>query len=92
MRQKFVDQTVPQAEFLGLTIPDPDLKWNDETGHYDFGEIQWEEFFQVISGNGPCNRQRLEHHIRAKEQGAWVREALHAYEEKQRQRKAQTAA
>ena len=91
LRQKFIDQTVPQAEFLGLTVPDPDLKWNEETGQYDFGEIDWEEFFQVISGNGPCNRQRLEHHVRAKEQGAWVREALHAYEHKQRGRKIQSA-
>jgi len=91
LRQKFVDQTVPQADFLGLTIPDPDLSWNEETGQYDFGEINWEEFFQVISGNGPCNRQRLEHHIRAKEQGAWVREALHAYEQKQNGRRTQSA-
>ena len=91
LRQKFIDQTVPQAELIGLTIPDPDLKWNEETGHYDFGEINWEEFFQVISGNGPCNRQRLEHHIRAQQEGAWVREALHAYEQKQAGRRRQSA-
>jgi ring-1,2-phenylacetyl-CoA epoxidase subunit PaaA len=86
-----VDQTVPQAEFIGLTIPDPDLKWNEETGHYEIGEINWEEFFQVIAGNGPCNRQRLEHHVRAQEEGAWVREALQAYEEKLRGRSRQAA-
>ncbi|MDX1555864.1 MAG: Phenylacetic acid catabolic protein, partial [Xanthomonadales bacterium] len=87
LRQRFVDQTVPQAELIGLEIPDPDLKWNEERGHYDFGEIDWDEFMQVISGNGPCNRQRLAHHVRAKDEGAWVREAMHAYEEKQRARR-----
>ena len=59
LRQKMVDQTVPQAEYLGLTVPDPDLKWNAERGHYDFGEIDWDEFYAVIKGNGPCNRERL---------------------------------
>jgi len=78
-RQKFVDQTVPQADILGLEIPDPELKWNEERGHYDFGEIDWEEFLQVISGNGPCNRERVAHHRRAHEEGAWVREAMVAY-------------
>ena len=87
LRQRFVDQTVPQAELIGLQIPDPELKWNEERGAYDFGEIDWQEFMQVISGNGPCNRQRLEHHIRAKDEGAWVREAMHAYEEKRRARR-----
>jgi ring-1,2-phenylacetyl-CoA epoxidase subunit PaaA len=91
LRQKFIDQTVPQAEFIGLTIPDPELKWNEETGHYDFGEINWEEFFQVIAGNGPCNRQRLEHHVRAEEEGAWVREALHVYAGKHSGRARQAA-
>jgi ring-1,2-phenylacetyl-CoA epoxidase subunit PaaA len=86
LRQKFIDQTVPQAEFIGLTIPDPDLQWNEASGHYDFGQIQWDGFFQVISGNGPCNRQRLEHHVRAQQEGAWVRAALQAYAEKQRGR------
>jgi ring-1,2-phenylacetyl-CoA epoxidase subunit PaaA len=86
LRQKFVDQTVPQAEYLGLSLPDPDLQWNEARGHYDFGEIQWEEFFRAIAGDGPCNRQRLEHHVRAHREGAWVREALHAYEQKQRER------
>ena len=86
LRQAFVDQTVPQAEYLGLEIPDPELKWNQERGHYDFGEIDWDEFRAVISGNGMCNRQRLARHRNAHEQGAWVREALHAYEEKRRAR------
>jgi ring-1,2-phenylacetyl-CoA epoxidase subunit PaaA len=88
LRQRFVDQTVPQAEIIGLEIPDPDLKWNEERGHYDFGEIDWDEFMQVISGNGPCNRQRLAHHVSAKENGQWVREAMHAYEQKRSARRA----
>jgi ring-1,2-phenylacetyl-CoA epoxidase subunit PaaA len=92
LRQKFIDQTVPQAEYLGLTIPDPHLKWNAERGHYDFGEIDWEEFNRVISGNGPCNRQRIAHHKAAHEEGGWVREAMHAYEEKRRARTAEQAA
>lgn len=79
LRQKFVDMSVPQAELLGLTIPDPDLKWNEERGHYDFGAIDWEEFNQVIRGNGPCNRERLEARQKAHEEGAWVREAATAY-------------
>ena len=86
LRQRFIDQTVPQAEFIGLTIPDPDLKWNEECGHYDFGEIDWDEFKQVISGNGPCNKQRLAHHIRAAEDGRWVRDAMHAHAQKQNKR------
>ena len=84
LRQRFVDQTVPQADYLGLTIPDPELKWNEERGHYDFGEIDWDEFNRVINGNGPCNRQRIAHHKQAHDDGAWVREAMHAYDEKQR--------
>lgn len=87
LRQKFVDATVPQAEYLGLTVPDPDLKFNAETGHYEFGEIDWQEFYDVIQGNGPCNRQRLAARKSAHENGAWVREAAAAYAEKQRQRK-----
>jgi ring-1,2-phenylacetyl-CoA epoxidase subunit PaaA len=87
LRQRFIDQTVPQADLIGLRIPDPDLKWNEESGHYDFGEIDWEEFMQVISGNGPCNRQRLAHHIRAAQNGQWVRDAMHAYDEKRRTRR-----
>ena len=92
LRQKYIDQTVPQAEFIGLKIPDPDLSWNEDRGHYDFGEIDWDEFWQVVSGNGPCNRQRLAHHIKAQQDGAWVREAMHAYQEKQQARSARSAA
>ena len=91
LRRSFVDQTVPQAEFLGLEIPDPELKWNEERGHYDFGEIDWDEFWAVIKGNGMCNRQRLERHKRAHAEGEWVREAMHAYEEKRRARKERAA-
>src|SRR5262249_3995152 len=83
LRQRFVDQTLPQAEYLGLTIPDPDLKWNAERGHYDSGPINWEEFYEVINGNGPCNRERLQARIDAWEEGAWVRDASLAYAEKQ---------
>ena len=84
LRQKFVDQTVPQAEYLGLNIPDPDLKWNDERGHYDFGAIDWDELFAVIKGRGPCNRERLGAKIDAWEDGRWVREAALAHAEKRR--------
>lgn len=80
LRQKFVDQTVKQADFIGMTIPDPDLSWNEERGHYDFGKIDWEEFQQVISGNGPCNRQRMQNHKQAHAEGGWVRQAVVAYE------------
>ncbi len=83
LRQRFVDMTVPQSEALGLTIPDPDLVWNGERGHYDFGEIDFTELFEVIKGNGPCNKQRMEHRRGAHEDGAWVREAAAAYAEKQ---------
>ncbi len=79
LRQRFVDMTVPQAEALGLTLPDPDLRWNEQRGSYDFGEIDFAELFEVIKGNGPCNRQRLEHRVRAHQDGAWVREAADAY-------------
>jgi ring-1,2-phenylacetyl-CoA epoxidase subunit PaaA len=82
LRQAFVDATVPQAQYLGLTIPDPDLKWNEERGHYDFGDIDWDEFWQVVKGNGICNRQRLKDRVRAHDEGAWVREAATAYAEK----------
>jgi len=82
LRQKFVDQTVPQAEYLGLTIPDPDLKWNEEKGGYDFTEPDWSEFFEVIKGNGPCNKERMETRIRAWEEGAWFRDGLMAHAEK----------
>ena len=86
LRQAFVDQTVPQAEYLDLKIPDPDLKWNEETGQYDFGEIDWDEFTRVIGGNGFCNRDRIANHKKAHNDGEWVRDAMHAYETKKRDR------
>lgn len=86
LRQRFIDKTVQQTEVIGLTIPDPDLKWNEARGHYDFGKINWEEFNNVINGNGPCNKQRLEHHIRVHHEGAWVREAANAYAEKKKKK------
>jgi ring-1,2-phenylacetyl-CoA epoxidase subunit PaaA len=92
LRQEFIDKTVPQAEFIGLTIPDPDLKWNEEKGQYDFGPINWDEFFQVIAGNGPCNAERLAARRKAHEEGAWVREAAAAYAKKQSARASQAAA
>jgi ring-1,2-phenylacetyl-CoA epoxidase subunit PaaA len=79
LRQKFIDKTVQQAEVIGLTIPDADLKWNEAKQCYDYGKINWEEFNQVINGNGPCNKQRIDHHKRVHDQGAWVREAAEAY-------------
>ena len=79
LRQRFLDQTVPQLEFLGCTAPDPDLKWNEETGHYDFGSIDWEEFYRVIGGHGPCNQERLSTRRQAIEDGRWVREAAVAH-------------
>ena len=88
LRQRFVDMTVPQAELIGLTIPDPDLKWNDATGHYDFGDIDWSEFWQVVQGNGPCNKERLAARVKAHEDGAWVREAARAHAEKKAERRA----
>lgn len=87
LRQRFVDMTVPQAELLGLTLPDPDLTWNEERGHYDFGAINWEEFFQVIQGNGPCNKERLGARVLAHENGAWVRKAAKAHAQKQATRR-----
>ena len=92
LRQKFVDQSVKQAEVIGLRIPDPDLQWNEERGHYDFGEIDWDEFSRVIAGDGLCNRQRMAHHVKAQDEGAWVRDAITAYETKKRQRSGQAAA
>lgn len=91
LRQEFIDKTVPQAEFIGLTIPDPDLKWNDEKGHYDFGDINWDEFYNVIKGNGKCNKQRLDARNKAHDDGKWVREAANAYAEKQARRREQTS-
>ena len=84
LRQRFVDMTVPQADYLGLSIPDPDLKWNGETGHYDFGPIDWDEFWRVVKGDGLCNRDRLDARRSAHEDGAWVREAALAHAEKKR--------
>jgi len=86
LRQKMVDQTVPQAEYLGLSIPDPDLKFNPETGHYEFGEIDWTEFHNVLKGNGPCNRDRLRTRVNAYSEGAWFRDALVAHAEKKARR------
>lgn len=86
IRQKFVDATVPQAEVLGVRLPDPDLKWNETRGHYDYGQIDWDEFWQTVNGHGPCNRERLATRVRAHENGQWVRDAALAYAEKQRQR------
>jgi ring-1,2-phenylacetyl-CoA epoxidase subunit PaaA len=76
--------TVPQAEYLGLAIPDPDLVWNDDRGHYDFGEIDWDEFWEVVKGNGLCNRERIAHKRKAWDDGAWVREAALAHARKHR--------
>jgi len=87
LRQKFIDVTVEQAKILGLTIPDPDLKWNEERGHYDFGTINWDEFWNVVKGNGPCNKERLDARKKAWEKGAWVREAANAYAAKRSARK-----
>ena len=86
LRQKFIDKTVQQAEVIGLTIPDPNLKWNETRGHYDFGEMDWDEFWRVVKGNGPCNKQRLNHHKKAHNEGAWVREAAIAYAKKQKEK------
>jgi ring-1,2-phenylacetyl-CoA epoxidase subunit PaaA len=92
LRQKFIDATVPQAHYLGLTIPDADLKWNEETKHWDYGAIDWDEFKQVLSGNGPCNRDRIAARRKAHEEGAWVREAAAAYAGKQQARRTAAAA
>ncbi|PXF31409.1 phenylacetate-CoA oxygenase [Pokkaliibacter plantistimulans] len=86
LRQRFIDQTIPQLELLGCTAPDPDLKWNEERGHYDFGEIDWSEFYDVLKGNGPCNRERLRTRREAIDNGDWVREAATAYASKQQQK------
>jgi ring-1,2-phenylacetyl-CoA epoxidase subunit PaaA len=83
LRQQFVDQTVPQAHMIGLTIPDPTLKFNEETKHYEFGELDWNEFWQVVKGHGPCNKQRISARKNAWDNGKWVRDAAMAYTEKQ---------
>lgn len=82
LRQQFIDKTIAQVELIGLTVPDKDLKWNEERESYDFGDMDWDEFWSVVNGNGPCNKQRLEHHINAHENGSWVRKAANAYAEK----------
>ncbi|HET7491386.1 MAG TPA: 1,2-phenylacetyl-CoA epoxidase subunit PaaA [Bradyrhizobium sp.] len=92
LRQKFVDATVPQAQYLGLTIPDPGMKQNAATGHWEYSAIDWDEFKQVLAGNGPCNRDRMTARRKAHEEGAWVREAAATYAEKRRQRAAAEAA
>jgi ring-1,2-phenylacetyl-CoA epoxidase subunit PaaA len=88
LRQKFVDVTVQQAEFLGISVPDPDLKFDEESGHYQFSEIDWQEFMDVVAGNGPCNKQRLAKRCKAHDDGDWVREAAQAYANKQSARAA----
>ena len=88
LRQDFIDRTVQQAEAIGLTVPDKDLKWNEEKGHYDFGTINWDEFFEVIKGNGPCNQERLSARQEAYAKGSWVREAAKAYAAKKQVSKA----
>ena len=91
LRQRFVNQTTPQAEMIGLTIPDSDLKWNEEKKGYDFGKIDWEEFWNVVKGNGPCNKERLAAKNKAHNDGAWVREAANAYAEKQKKQNTNAA-
>lgn len=88
IRQRFIDRTVPQADAMGLKVPDPELKFNEATGHYSYGQPNWEEFFSVIAGNGPCNVKRLKARKDADTQGAWVRAAASAYAEKQKARQA----
>ena len=87
LRQKFINQTIPQAKYLGITVPDPELKWNEEKGGYDFGEIDWNEFYDVLKGNGPCNIERIGARQKAWDDGAWFREGLMAHVEKQNARK-----
>ncbi len=86
LRQKFVDVSVEQAKILNITLPDPDIKWNEERGHYDYGVIDWEEFWNVVKGNGPCNHERIQTRVKAHEEGAWVRAAAMAHAEKRSQR------
>jgi len=84
LRQRFVDMTVPQSQVLDLALPDAEIVWNEERGSHDFGEIDFTELFEVIKGNGPCNRARIEHRRKAHDDGAWVREAASAYAGKRR--------
>jgi ring-1,2-phenylacetyl-CoA epoxidase subunit PaaA len=92
LRQKFIDVCAEQVKFLGMTLPDKDLKWNEERGHYDFGKINWDEFWQVVNGNGPCNKQRLDARRKAHEEGEWVRKAAGAYAEKKKMKATTVAA
>jgi len=92
LRQKFVDMTVPQAQRLGVTVPDPALEWNEERGHWDYGPIDWDEFWRVLAGDGACNAQRLDRRVTAHEQGAWVRAGAAAYAAKVAQRERESAA
>lgn len=92
LRQKFVDICADQVKILGMELPDPELKWNAERGHYDFGKINWEEFWQVISGNGPCNKERIAARVKAHEEGAWVREAATAFATKRAQKQSAAVA
>ncbi|MES2785492.1 MAG: 1,2-phenylacetyl-CoA epoxidase subunit PaaA [Pseudomonadota bacterium] len=92
LRQKFVDATVPQAKILGVTLPDPDLKWNEERGHYDYGAIDWDDFWAVVHGNGPCNKERLATRVKAHQDGQWVRDAALAHARKQKARDLREAA
>ena len=87
LRQSFIDKTVAQADVIGLKIPDKDLKWNEEMGHYEFGEIDWEEFWNVVNGKGICNEERIAHHKKADEEGKWVKEAAIAYAKKKQNKK-----
>ncbi|WP_153505617.1 1,2-phenylacetyl-CoA epoxidase subunit PaaA [Cumulibacter manganitolerans] len=87
LRQKFIDMTVPQADVLGVTLPDPELRWNPETGHYDHGEIDWTEFKRILAGDGPCNAERIRVRKGAHDEGRWVREAATAYAAKQAARR-----
>jgi ring-1,2-phenylacetyl-CoA epoxidase subunit PaaA len=86
LRQKFIDVCAEQVKILGAHLPDKDLEWNEERGHYDFGAIDWDEFWNVVNGNGPCNKERLEARVKAHEEGAWVREAATAHAEKRKAR------
>lgn len=92
LRQKFVDATVPQAAILGVTLPDPDLQWNEARGHYDYGAIDWDDFWAVVNGNGPCNKERLATRVKAHEDGQWVRDAALAHARKQKERAMKEAA
>lgn len=91
LRQKFIDKTIPQAELIGLKVPDNNYKLDEKTGHYTISEINWDEFYRVITGHGPCNKQRMDHHLKYHNEGAWVREAAEAYKQKQLKKELVTA-